>query len=254
MSRERAGKKRGPYKGNTEYEVETYRRRRLKSNRNAHGAIRDYKRHIQENVLIDPDTECWVWQRSKNNLGYGFISYHGKGNQLVHRVSYQEFIGPIPDGLNVLHHCDNPPCANPDHLFTGTQKDNAADMVAKGRDLRSLLVKDPARREALSASQRKHQTGRRVFNNGIKVIKIEPGVEPPVGFVPGFLPGSNIGNKPGFKWSAHQLARQRLATINNTFGQNRYWVTDGQRNHTIPNGQEPPAGFRRGITRKPKAK
>lgn len=51
----------------------------------------------------------------------------------VSRAAYEEYIGPIPEGLNVLHSCDNPPCFNPVHLFAGTQSDNIKDSVAKGR-------------------------------------------------------------------------------------------------------------------------
>jgi hypothetical protein len=52
----------------------------------------------------------------------------------VHRISYVIFVGPIPDGLNVLHKCDNTICFNPEHLFTGTQKDNVIDMHNKNRN------------------------------------------------------------------------------------------------------------------------
>ncbi len=54
---------------------------------------------------------------------------------MAHRVSYKIFIGPIPDGLWVLHKCDNPPCINPEHLFVGTRNDNETDKVKKGRHL-----------------------------------------------------------------------------------------------------------------------
>lgn len=54
----------------------------------------------------------------------------------THRISWVLAFGPIPDGLNVLHHCDNPPCVRPDHLFLGTHRQNIADKVAKGRQHR----------------------------------------------------------------------------------------------------------------------
>src|SRR5688572_21396248 len=77
---------------------------------------------------------CWRWLATKNNKGYGMIGINAAiGKRLAHRVSYELYVGPIPDGLCVLHHCDNPECTRPDHLFLGTKKDNMADMDAKGR-------------------------------------------------------------------------------------------------------------------------
>lgn len=75
---------------------------------------------------------CWVFTGSKNKQGYGMISAYGR-HVLAHRLSYSEFIGEIPDGNVVCHKCDNPSCVNPEHLFTGTQKDNVSDMFKKGR-------------------------------------------------------------------------------------------------------------------------
>lgn len=48
-------------------------------------------------------------------------------------MAWEHYVGPIPDGVDVLHHCDNPPCVRPDHLFLGTARDNVGDMLAKGR-------------------------------------------------------------------------------------------------------------------------
>jgi len=64
--------------------------------------------------------------------GYSQIERDGKA-KYIHRWAYELWIGPIPDGLNVLHSCDNPSCFNPDHLFCGTQKANVDDAMSKGR-------------------------------------------------------------------------------------------------------------------------
>jgi hypothetical protein len=85
---------------------------------------------------------CWVWTAGKNNKGYGLSRARYLGYQervLVHRLSYEDAGGFIPKGAWVLHKCDNRPCVNPSHLFLGNAKDNVADMIAKGRDVRTPM-------------------------------------------------------------------------------------------------------------------
>ena len=75
---------------------------------------------------------CWEWTGVRNWMGYGRVSRAGRITS-AHRIAYELSVAAIPDGLSVLHRCDNPPCCNPDHLFVGTVRDNAKDAVAKGR-------------------------------------------------------------------------------------------------------------------------
>ena len=75
---------------------------------------------------------CLPWLAGKGNYGYGTI-WHGGKYQPAHRVVYELTVGPIPEGLLLLHRCDNPPCVNPSHLFPGTHQDNADDKMRKGR-------------------------------------------------------------------------------------------------------------------------
>jgi len=82
--------------------------------------------------------QCWVWTAACNRQGYGrfgvgSLTEGTRGHVLAHRHTYAVLIGPISADLRVLHHCDNPPCIRPSHLFLGTQVENMGDMARKGR-------------------------------------------------------------------------------------------------------------------------
>lgn len=79
-----------------------------------------------------PETGCWNWTAGKDRQGYGILKLN-RSMKKAHRVSYEYYVGPVPEGLLVCHNCDNPTCVNPTHLFTGTHQDNNQDKVNKGR-------------------------------------------------------------------------------------------------------------------------
>lgn len=93
------------------------------------------KERFDKYIFYSPDG-CWYWIGYVCKDGYGRMNIIQNERNFpvkAHRLAYQIYKGEIPDGMYVLHSCDNPRCVNPDHLSIGTQKDNIQDMFRKGR-------------------------------------------------------------------------------------------------------------------------
>lgn len=87
---------------------------------------------LMEQVEYDPESGCLVYTGYVGPNGYGRATINGK-RDTIHRHAHRIFIGPIPDGLNILHACDNRRCIHPGHISAGTQQENIAQAVARGR-------------------------------------------------------------------------------------------------------------------------
>lgn len=92
--------------------------------------------HVDKEIsdIFYNGTRCWEWMASRQYKGYGEVKW-GMRKEKSHRVAWMLTYGEIPDNLWVLHHCDNPPCCNPLHLFLGTHQDNVDDREKKGRNV-----------------------------------------------------------------------------------------------------------------------
>jgi hypothetical protein len=83
--------------------------------------------------FVDKSGDCWLWLGATND-GYGVMRIPGtRRNKRATHIAYELSFGPVPEGMMLCHHCDNPPCVRPIHLFPGTNADNQRDYVAKQR-------------------------------------------------------------------------------------------------------------------------
>lgn len=120
---------------------------------------------------VEKTDTCWLWRGSTYRFGYGHFrrKINNKWKMYkAHRYAYEYFKGPIPQGAFVCHHCDNPACVNPEHLFTGTAKENTKDMQDK---YRWKLIRNP-KHKLLSMDIAKQIRQYKKENPAIKLNKI----------------------------------------------------------------------------------
>jgi hypothetical protein len=99
------------------------------------GVTDEVARRFWDKVAIGAPDTCWRWKGTLSRYGYGIFNFEGR-RVLAHRFAYTIAVGPIPKGMILLHGCDDRACANPDHLRPGTQTQNMADKVRRGRHLK----------------------------------------------------------------------------------------------------------------------
>jgi hypothetical protein len=214
----------------------------------AHYTVEDWKQHIIERTLIHPITGCWIWQKailqpSKANPsggGYGMITFYENGKQkmrTVHRVAYELWVGPIPEGREICHSdlfCYSKACCNPDHLYAGTRQQNARDAAAAGK----------------YNSSGAHKRGKKIYGDGKTRRFFLEGTQPegwtrsPQKDYSVKLYGNGV--ERGFFKIGKEPAGWHRLIIGGPTGSK--WYTDGLENIRIYPGESIPEGYRPGHT------
>lgn len=119
------------------------------------------------NKSVVTENGCWEWQGAES-YGYGMIM-RNRQRLRVHRVSYELWCEPIPEGMVIRHSCDNPSCVNPSHLLPGTQAQNVQDTVVRGRHGRKKLTE--AQVEAIRTSTESNRAMADHYGVGIIAIR-----------------------------------------------------------------------------------
>lgn len=109
-----------------------------------------------KHVVVRPKTRCWIWTGARRERPAGSpsptygVAVINQRKVSVHRLSYEQHVGPIPTGMVVRHTCDHGLCVNPDHLRPGTQLDNVKDCIDRGRRASHIGELNPPAKLALA--------------------------------------------------------------------------------------------------------
>lgn len=138
----------------------------------AEAALAGFPRHNERTEIerfwqyVQKGPGCWLWTGTRTTRGYGMFSLDGHRKRPAHRYSLELALGEkLPTHIYACHHCDNPPCVRPDHLYAGTQADNMADAKARGRLNTELAV--AVRQERRRERMREHYADWQAENRGV---------------------------------------------------------------------------------------
>lgn len=123
---------------------------------------------------------CWLWRKGKTSKGYGSVAVKGYRSNLAHRIAWAIAFGEIPpSSICICHHCDDPACCNPEHLFPGDRSLNNKDKTAKGRNVSPGIFgsKNPMAKlteEKVIQIKAKYRTGRFTYQSLADRFRVSP--------------------------------------------------------------------------------